>query len=1147
MDVRSPLGGHLNAPFYTKLARVDLSEEVLLNGYFLDVAADLCAELIAHLVGDEGAAVEECSGIVTDLLTWDEQHSKRLEGALAARGLDLRKSKLLPRRLDGGLSWISLDSAYVWNGSPYAFLTTERLGQIGAQLVDPTIGPRRLHRLEALQVAVHGHGMTPPDDVVAGWFEGLALSLVSPRVRIKDWNAFYDEVAKHFDGTGRAQSLQGRNILVDQDGKLRRAGPWDDHAKASREPTVFFPPRRAAEGDDEFDDVAEEEEELRVPKTLQRAVCFLHDGIILRRREGATTRRTAVIDLLEGANLVERFDRRSILSHLRRILRGRVADRTKRDALRWVYLQHRASRSGLRGLHDLGLNVPTRGGWRPARRAFFSGEWPGTQGRELEQLLADESTAASSLAELRDELLLGPKEWPVAVESVDRWREFLVTIGVRDGLWPAEVAAPAIEQHGHLYNPRAVARHFQLDEDVARGWSEHVDGTWSGYAALAHPYTPYQGVAQLWCLPGQERFDDFNLRARQLYAGLILASIGRWSDEHFAYTVERRRSQHRTKPDIQQWPSPLRTFVERAEWFPMSDPRRREEVYTVPLGKSWYYDDGDPEQAPRFARLCPVGQRRRIATNDANRQRLVRHGLRTWNDPATAPERLAELARLLQLGLIGDVETAAFRAACEKAWTEAVRPAEDKPAANFSSLPLIVAKGRDLRVLSPPDSSAAPGLRVLYVEDAAAGLVNHILEAARRFMLVANSRDGVQIASALADRDDLDVRLMSGVHADVIADGQVTVPGPAGGDLIVDRFGRWLPKLVAIAITLQPNRIAIVTDRVMHEALARLRRIRVLMAAELTVTVDEEAVRLPPSVERCLHIEDEENPVIITQPEGDELGWRQLESIAVSLAALVGQRGAAEPLRIAALSLGQSLGDQLREPTDDELAATFRVSPERIREITAGLRAEIDHLTFSLVPVVACLVDVDAARQVEAAILEHRDELAALLEAFVEAPTADRLLVAAERALGADELRRDLRITLADFNQALRELGRQPIHFVDEHDAAFRSFVATNRDRLLDAIRLHFLPDFKRRGDLGRYAELRLYPDLAPDPDWLETFEVPEDDLMEKRIMYWLDAQGISSAPVECDLDDVDTVRQSNETLLDEQLNRSGFHAGCLV
>src|SRR5204862_6766462 len=134
--------------------------------------------------------------------------------------------------------------------------------------------------------------------------------------------------------------------------------------------------------------------------------------------------------------------------------------------------------------------------------------------------------------------------------------------------------------------------------------------------------------------------------------------------------------------------------------------------------------------------------------------------------------------------------------------------------------------------------------------------------------------------------------------------------------------------------------------------------------------------------------------------------------------------------RIAALSLGQSLGDHLREPTNDELAATFRVSPERIREITAGLRAEIDHLTFSLVPVVACLVDVDAARQVEAASLEHRDELAALLEAFVEAPTADQLLVAAERALGADELRRDLGITLADFNRALRELGRQPIHFV---------------------------------------------------------------------------------------------------------------------
>src|SRR5262249_17333510 len=153
--------------------------------------------------------------------------------------------------------------------------------------------------------------------------------------------------------SGRPHCLQGRKILLDQDGILRRAGPWDDRDRASRDPTVFFPPRRSAdEGDDLDDDVAEDEEELRVPKKLQRAVSFLHDGIVLRYREGTTTPRTRVSELFRSANLVERFDRRSILAHLRRVLRGRLAESTQRDALRWVFLQHRSSRSGLAGLDE---------------------------------------------------------------------------------------------------------------------------------------------------------------------------------------------------------------------------------------------------------------------------------------------------------------------------------------------------------------------------------------------------------------------------------------------------------------------------------------------------------------------------------------------------------------------------------------------------------------------------------------------------------------------------------------------------------------------------------------------------------------------------------------------------------------------------
>src|SRR5262249_18287016 len=147
-----------------------------------------------------------------------EEHASRLEAALAARALDIRESRLVPRRLSGSLTWMSLDDAFLWDGTRYVVLTNDRLGGLGAKLVDTTIGVRRVERLEALHVALLGHGMKPSDEALAGWIESVASSLLAPRVPIEDWNALYEDIVRHFEATGRVQALQGRKILIDQEG-----------------------------------------------------------------------------------------------------------------------------------------------------------------------------------------------------------------------------------------------------------------------------------------------------------------------------------------------------------------------------------------------------------------------------------------------------------------------------------------------------------------------------------------------------------------------------------------------------------------------------------------------------------------------------------------------------------------------------------------------------------------------------------------------------------------------------------------------------------------------------------------------------------------------------------------------------------------
>lgn len=1138
MDVTSPLGGHLNAPFYTKLARVDLSEDVTLNSYFLDVAAALSAELVDVLTREEAAGVEQRPGLVADLVTWDEEHYPRLQGALVDRGLSLQASKLLPSPMGRNASWISLEQAYLWQDDGYEVLTADRLRHVGVHLVDTSIGARRLRRLASLSLALQGSDMTPNDECLADWLEELASDLGRRRASMREWNRFYLDIARCFAGTRRGKALQGRRVLLDQEKKLRRAGPWDDDSRVPRNPTVFFPPRRAADAEDELqDDVAEDDEELRVPKSLQRAVCFLHEGIDLRRREGGTARRTPIIDFLEGAKLVERFDRRALLSHLRRVLRGRVGVGTKREALRWVYLQYRSSRAGLRGLDQMGLHVPTRGGWVPAHQAFFSGGWPDTCGRLIERLISDEGASSPSLEAVGDALLLDPDAWPLPLGDRGQWREFLETIGVRDGLWPVRATGPTIEQDGTNYEPDDVARRFELHEQIAQPWKQHVRETWGGYSALAHPYTPYKGQPELWFLPGQEVFDNFSTAARHIYAALILSTIGYWADGYFEYVFERQQPRHRSKPDRQRWPSPLRTFVERANWFPMADPRRRDETYSVRLGEGWHYDDSDRELAPRFARLCPVDQRRRIESDATHRQALRRYGLRIWNDPSTGKARLVELARLLELGLIGNVETSSFRRACEKAWSDALS-SQDGRAVPSPDLPLVTSRGRELRVLYPAVDSDAADRRVLFVEDASVGLVHHILEAVGRDVLVSNPKDGALVAQLLQRRDDLDVKLMSDVRANVVVDGQVVAPGPSTGELLLDAFGRWLPRLVSVAVELQSSPFARVTERVLHDVLARLRRTRLLRATSVAVTVDGKPVDTDSLAGNGLHIEDDEHPVVIIRAGEDEVGWAHLESIAKSLAVLIGQSSAAESLRLAAFALSRVLDDEWREPTDAELAIAFRVSTERVAEITAGLRAEIDYLTFALVPVVASIADMDAARQVEVADPQDRDELVDLLGSIAGPDAVAQLLAAAERAASPDDLRRALDISLEEFNRALRDLGRQPVHFVAAHEDAFRSYVVNERDALLDAIRLRFLPEFVSVGDLSRYSELRSLPGLERDPDWLDSFERPGRDQMQARVMQWLDANEITPGSADSRLAPVDVVRQHNEVLLDRQLPR---------
>lgn len=1132
MRTRAPLPAHLNAPFHTRIARTELNEHTALNAFFLRIAADVCATIVREFVGADLTDDPERQRVVVDLICWDADHIDLLEGALQDRGLDLKTSALVPLQAAGGKGWGSLEESYAWPHPALQFLTTDRLGEVSAPLVSELLGAARLSRLQVLHRIVTQCAMTPDDELVAEWAEALAEALAKGRLKPATWNAFYLDLAAVFAGR-KATALRGRRLLLDQKGKLRRAGPWNDQDGVTRDPTVFVPPRRLGEtAPDDVDDIAADDEEVSVPVGLQRAICYLHDGLALRRREGSTTRRTPILELLEVAQLVERFDRHAILTHLRRLLRGRVGARTKQQALRWVFLQDRSARAGLRGLENIGLHVPTRGGWIPATEAIFSAGWKRRTGSTIDALIEAVGEASSTMTTYGSLVLREPTDWPFRVD-VDEFGDFLRRLGVREGLHPIALRSNSrIQMEGRHYRPDDIGRRFGLDEHTAEMWAEHVREEWAGYARLAGPYTLYRGDQELWVLPGQDAYGTFSPRARDLFAGLVIESVEVWPGDTRSYVFERFMSQHRSRTDPQHWPSPAATFVAKANWFPMSNPRRREIRYFVPPSDAWHFDETDSEPPPRFARLCPRDHRRRIGESAMRLARLTDVGLRVWNSPETAPERLAELASLFSDENVAEGDFASFRRALEAAWHDVAASNEVSAHDLADRLPFVASVRHTLEIFEPADSSAR---RVLYVPDSEGGLADRIIDAAGLPLLVCAPRDGAPVAALLAEHDDLIVRPTSEVDASIVADVGRVACGPSTGALLLDELGHWFTRVFAVIVELQGNLMVHVTERVLHNAIARLRRIRIVRSTRLDLLVDDVAVASSGQLTDCVHIADDQYPVVVLRaaPEATP-AWDWIEAMAESLSELTVRQGLAPDLRATALVLDRALAGAWREPTDAELARALRTTEERIRVITAGLRSDIEHVVHLLLPAVVVLGDLPSAQALAVASLDDRDGLLMALAEIVEEPVALQLLEAGEAAESPDDVRRSMNIGLRQLNDALAALGRPPLHFPGEHAEALRRYLSEHREDILAAVRSRFLELFRRNGDLAQYTIARRFDGLMPDPAWLHSFDVPPDDHLAERVQDWLSSLGGSVR--EESLPALDEVRNDNLTLVDAHL-----------
>ncbi len=1117
MRVVSPLHAHLHAPFHTKMARLDFTEDSQFNNLLLSEAADLALSTVELLAGATRVDIDvrDRRKAAVDLLCWDEKHVGLLTQAAEQRGIDLVEDSLVPARVGGTDGWASLANTRIWEGEGLAILSSDAIAEF-TPLLDPAFEAGRVRRFAALAETLSGEAPDPDDGEVAAWVEAIAKGLKGASLKI--WNTFLSEVVSVFEERD-ARALQGRQILLDSERKLRRSGPW---VSGHEDPVVFLPPVVAAGKRSEANDQPDESL-IRVPGKLRRRIVFLHDGIRLRTRVGNTNERTPTLNLLTDSNLVEPFELASIVEHIRRLLDGDVADGTSQQALSWVYRQEQGSRSNVADLKRVGLRVPTRSGWRRADQAVFSPGWRTPLSKAVADLVAEAEDLVPTIKELGDSIILEPNDWPFKVKDVDSFVEFLKRAGVRDGLFPVPLRTPgAIRAHGGTYRPAWIAQRFGYGDEGE--WERHVGQSWLG---VAHPQTPYTGGDELFVVPGQEAFGALSAAAKDRLAGAVIESLGSWPDETFRYSFHRRSDHHRNKPDTQTWPSPARTFVERLAWFPMSDPRQREaeDWYFVPIAEGWTFDESTNEIAPRYARLAPKKYRMRLAASMQSSKRLMASGLRTWNSSGSAAARLAEIATLLADGVVTEADLSMVRRAYVSAWSDLLTL---PGGAALQQKSLVVNRGPRLETVAT--STAEPS--TIYVNDVLPSLAAQVLHAGEFPVLVSDPAKGLAVATALEGHGNVAVRRTSTVEAMVLLDGDEVRPSETAGVRLVDAFGSWLPLVLLATIDLRSNRFSTITDQVMHRASAVSQRIRIVTGSDIRIKVDDRDVPAKGRLSEGVHVADNEHPLLVVN-KGD-LGmpsWPLLARIADDLADLIGQPDAGGEIRAAALALGEQLSEW-RQPSDTELAKVLRCDPDEVTALLRSFRASTDQIRALLTPFVAVVAGVDAARRWDASDLASVDSLGERLSELAGPLVAARLLAAAEASESTADLWRRTGVDLGELNEALRAFGLRALHFSDFHDTAMRTHVAQAEEEILNRLRASYLDPFRKRTSLARYAAARSLREIAPDPTWLDDYETPDVVLLAKRVDDWLASHGSQNPGGEALLP-LAEVQEKNRRLID--------------